>query len=182
MKLYYILLLFSMSKIIFACALLALIGTVISTTCQDGSTCPGTTTCCLSPQGSVGCCPYEKATCCSDGLHCCPNGFTCDLAGGKCAQGNNSFLAFVSLNESTPAVITPAESTVKAASNLFYIDLFKCANATPKFFKLIFKAVMDVLNGNATNKSKAKNFLYFIKNSVILSAMCKDFIKALLLL
>ena len=97
-----------MSKIIFAFALLAIIGAVISTTCKDGSTCPGTTTCCLSPQGTVGCCPYENASCCSDGLHCCPNGYTCDLAKGQCVQGSNSFLAFVSLSESAPAKTTPS--------------------------------------------------------------------------
>jgi hypothetical protein len=25
----------------------------------------------------VGCCPYEDAICCGDGVHCCPNGFVC---------------------------------------------------------------------------------------------------------
>merc|ERR1711957_758763 len=75
---------------------------------KDGSSCPGNTTCCMSPQGTVGCCPYENASCCSDGLHCCPNGYTCDLAKGQCTKGSDSFLAFVSMKESSPAKTTPA--------------------------------------------------------------------------
>lgn len=31
-------------------------------------------TCCDDKQGGFGCCPYENATCCTDGLHCCPEG------------------------------------------------------------------------------------------------------------
>ena len=35
------------------------------------STCPpGWTEC-----GNNMCCPYEKAVCCEDGKHCCPNGY-----------------------------------------------------------------------------------------------------------
>lgn len=29
-------------------------------------------TCCDDKQGGYGCCPYDNATCCADGLHCCP--------------------------------------------------------------------------------------------------------------
>jgi hypothetical protein len=28
-----------------------------------------------------------QATCCSDKLHCCPNGYTCDVQAGKCNKG-----------------------------------------------------------------------------------------------
>ena len=27
-----------------------------------------------------------KATCCSDGVHCCPNGYTCNVASGTCSR------------------------------------------------------------------------------------------------
>ena len=37
-----------------------------------------------------GCCPFEDAVCCEDKLHCCPNGYKCDLAKGKC-RGNTFF-------------------------------------------------------------------------------------------
>lgn len=55
---------------------LSLISFTFSTQCRDGSYCPGRQTCCLSLYG-VGCCPYEDAICCGDGVHCCPNGFIC---------------------------------------------------------------------------------------------------------
>jgi hypothetical protein len=48
----------------------------VSTLCRDGSYCPVVSTCCLTPHG-VGCCPYQNAVCCGDGLHCCPYGFQC---------------------------------------------------------------------------------------------------------
>ncbi len=52
--------------------------------CADEKTyCPGETTCCKLASGQYGCCPFPKAICCSDGEHCCPNGYTCDIAAGK---------------------------------------------------------------------------------------------------
>jgi hypothetical protein len=46
--------------------------------CADGSQCPDGNTCCKLSSGEWGCCPLPKAVCCSDGLHCCPDGYTCD--------------------------------------------------------------------------------------------------------
>uniref|UniRef100_A0A915MD85 Granulins domain-containing protein n=1 Tax=Meloidogyne javanica TaxID=6303 RepID=A0A915MD85_MELJA len=31
-----------------------------------------------------GCCPAEKAVCCSDHLHCCPHGTECDISEARC--------------------------------------------------------------------------------------------------
>jgi len=50
--------------------------------------CPDRTTCCSLKSGLYGCCPLEKATCCSDQLHCCPHGYTCD-EGGICKAESN---------------------------------------------------------------------------------------------
>ena len=52
-----------------------------NTACPDASTCPGEETCCVLASGEYGCCPFSDATCCSDKLHCCPKGYTCN--GGK---------------------------------------------------------------------------------------------------
>eukprot|EP00003_Mantamonas_plastica_P018308 TRINITY_DN2_c0_g1_i1.p2 TRINITY_DN2_c0_g1~~TRINITY_DN2_c0_g1_i1.p2 ORF type:complete len:277 (+),score=48.23 TRINITY_DN2_c0_g1_i1:56-832(+) len=62
--------------------------------CPDGkSSCPTGSTCCQLTSGGYGCCPYVNATCCSDHQHCCPGGYTCDLAQGECKkQSANSFL------------------------------------------------------------------------------------------
>ena len=45
--------------------------------CPDGSFCPDENTCCKLAGGGYGCCPSPSAVCCSDGIHCCPHGFTC---------------------------------------------------------------------------------------------------------
>ncbi|KAM4622432.1 progranulin isoform 3-T6 [Discoglossus pictus] len=53
--------------------------------CDATSYCPDTQTCCLLVSGAWGCCPYQQAVCCTDRVHCCPSGFTCN--GGSCVAG-----------------------------------------------------------------------------------------------
>ncbi|XP_058037244.1 progranulin isoform X1 [Ahaetulla prasina] len=48
------------------------------------SSCPDAATCCLLPTGEYGCCPLQNAVCCSDHLHCCPQGTQCDLKHSIC--------------------------------------------------------------------------------------------------
>ena len=46
-------------------------------------TCPDWSTHCKAPLSEDdGCCPYNNATCCVDGKHCCPAGFYCDMKAG----------------------------------------------------------------------------------------------------
>nr|XP_033774570.1 progranulin isoform X2 [Geotrypetes seraphini]XP_033774572.1 progranulin isoform X2 [Geotrypetes seraphini] len=52
--------------------------------CRDGSTCPDWTTCCQQTSSGFGCCPMQNAVCCSDHVHCCPEGTKCDLIHSKC--------------------------------------------------------------------------------------------------
>ena len=57
--------------------------------CPDGeSQCPDGNTCCKLASGHYGCCPLPKAVCCSDGIHCCPNGYICDTSAGTCSKGS----------------------------------------------------------------------------------------------
>ncbi|KAL3831532.1 hypothetical protein ACJMK2_023273 [Sinanodonta woodiana] len=73
-----------------------------SVVCPDGQhECPDGNTCCKLSSGDWGCCPLEKAVCCSDHLHCCPHGTKCDVSEGKCLQGNIAIDWF----EKTPASI-----------------------------------------------------------------------------
>ena len=51
-----------------------------------GSQCPDGNTCCKLLSGQWGCCPLPEAVCCSDGIHCCPNGYTCDVSTGQCSK------------------------------------------------------------------------------------------------
>mmetsp|Transcript_8797 Transcript_8797/g.9775 ORF Transcript_8797/g.9775 Transcript_8797/m.9775 type:complete len:98 (+) Transcript_8797:1-294(+) len=65
--------------------LLAFTTFVFAQTCPDGTSC--SYTCCLIGNGQYGCCPYVQAICCSDGQHCCPAGYTCDLTTKDCVPG-----------------------------------------------------------------------------------------------
>ncbi|KAM4033448.1 progranulin isoform 2-T2 [Anomaloglossus baeobatrachus] len=56
--------------------------------CLDGSSCPDGTTCCPTEDKRYGCCPFLSAVCCSDFLHCCPSGTTCDVPHKKCVNVN----------------------------------------------------------------------------------------------
>ena len=53
-------------------------------TCADGQVCPGVETCCLNTEGGYSCCPDPNAVCCNDHIHCCPSGYSCDIAQGTC--------------------------------------------------------------------------------------------------
>jgi len=55
--------------------------------CPDQTSyCPDGETCCPLPSGGYGCCPMPRANCCSDHLHCCPHGSTCDLEHSTCRK------------------------------------------------------------------------------------------------
>ncbi|XP_076460916.1 progranulin-like isoform X2 [Babylonia areolata] len=58
-----------------------------SVMCNATRSCPTGNTCCWTPSG-WGCCPLPQAVCCQDGVHCCPNGYTCDVSSGKCNKGS----------------------------------------------------------------------------------------------
>ena len=60
------------------------------TDCGDGTSCLDLETCCPMDHNRFGCCPYDDAVCCEDKLHCCPFGYKCDIARGKC-KGNSFF-------------------------------------------------------------------------------------------
>ncbi|CAG2056088.1 unnamed protein product [Timema podura] len=51
-----------------------------------GKTCQDDMTCCQLPSGQQGCCPFKNAVCCSDKVHCCPQGTICDIKGGLCLK------------------------------------------------------------------------------------------------
>nr|XP_046271757.1 granulin a [Scatophagus argus] len=54
--------------------------------CDDQEECPEHTTCCQLGTGEWGCCPLENAVCCPDKVHCCPHGYTCDVASNSCQK------------------------------------------------------------------------------------------------
>lgn len=55
--------------------------------CPDKkSECPDSNTCCLKEGATYGCCPKVNGVCCGDMIHCCPEGYKCDTADGKCSR------------------------------------------------------------------------------------------------
>ncbi|XP_075942669.1 granulin a [Anarhichas minor] len=57
-----------------------------SVQCDGQIQCPGQTTCCRLLSGEWGCCPLPNAVCCSDKEHCCPQGYTCNVASNSCLK------------------------------------------------------------------------------------------------
>ncbi|XP_071102589.1 uncharacterized protein [Haliotis cracherodii] len=55
--------------------------------CDPSHFCPGNNTCCKRVNGEWACCPLPQAVCCSDHVHCCPEGNTCDLVTKTCRKG-----------------------------------------------------------------------------------------------
>ena len=53
----------------------------------DKASCPDDFTCCVLSNGSFGCCPIQNAVCCGDSVHCCPDGYACDVIKGICKMG-----------------------------------------------------------------------------------------------
>ncbi|XP_035510474.1 granulin a [Morone saxatilis] len=57
-----------------------------SVQCDARTQCPEHTTCCRLVTGQWGCCPLENAVCCTDKEHCCPQGYTCNVASNSCQK------------------------------------------------------------------------------------------------
>ncbi|CAL8296346.1 unnamed protein product [Lota lota] len=55
--------------------------------CDAVSYCPSGTSCCQGTTDNWSCCPYPLGHCCSDGVHCCEYGYTCDPSNLRCRKG-----------------------------------------------------------------------------------------------
>ncbi|KAK2165648.1 hypothetical protein LSH36_47g04018 [Paralvinella palmiformis] len=64
------------------------------TFCDDGKTC------CFKDKWHFNCCPFVNGVCCSDGAHCCPLGFMCDVKLDKCTKGGELTLPWGQTHES----------------------------------------------------------------------------------
>ena len=70
---------------------------------DDKSQCSSNTTCCKLTTGEYGCCPQINAVCCSDGKHCCPKGYACNVGSGTCTKGDS----ILTILEKQPAIKSP---------------------------------------------------------------------------
>ena len=167
-----------MSKLLIL-ILLAIISVSLSTVCRDGSSCPGTSTCCLTNVGRVGCCPFENAYCCGDGLKCCPNGYYCVQDG--CRPTKNQFLTFLESSDSIKAAdltqSAPAEVPNETASFPSITDLWKCLSEVKPFASDVYDAIQLWRKGDEESKAKAKELL--VKIGIEGVSMAKDCYKVI---
>ena len=63
--------------------------TISNIICDEEMECRDWQTCCRTTDGGYGCCPFSKAVCCSDRVHCCPFGHWCDHRTHLCVQPGN---------------------------------------------------------------------------------------------
>ena len=76
--------------------------------CPDEETqCFSNNTCCKYESGGYSCCPATDATCCGDGIHCCPSGTTCDLIGRKCRESELYTKLSATSTEAPQKVVCP---------------------------------------------------------------------------
>ncbi|XP_048059689.1 granulin a isoform X6 [Megalobrama amblycephala] len=65
------------------------VGKYIRVPCDAHTSCPDYTTCCLiAKTNKWGCCPLPNAVCCTDGEHCCPAYYKCDVSRVSCIKGD----------------------------------------------------------------------------------------------
>ena len=82
--------------------------------CDANSNCPDGNTCCSSRDGGFACCADEEAgqgICCADELHCCANGYTCQLGREICIANDplaHPLAQHTNLYSLCPAVIPAA--------------------------------------------------------------------------
>ena len=94
--------------------------------CPSPDPCSKDQTCCSGPEGNYGCCPYQNGICCSDGEHCCPANYECDMDKMQCIHRN------VSTNLHKQRLIR---------SILMYYN--SRISIRPTLFQLSFKATSD---------------------------------------
>ncbi|KAK7167651.1 hypothetical protein R3I94_001899 [Phoxinus phoxinus] len=56
--------------------------------CDSSHICPESNTCCKNVDGDWACCPLPEAVCCTDGEHCCPAHYSCDVSQVSCIKGD----------------------------------------------------------------------------------------------
>lgn len=150
-----------MNKLIIL-AIFSLLSVSLATKCRDGSFCPGAQTCCLGARAKVVCCQYQDANCCGDGIHCCPNGYQCDLARNLCRRGDHE-LAFVSTTESTPAsfsgFLAPEQSLEMKEERVSIYEIFRCVNKLRPYASDIFEALRNFNKDDSAAIEQAKTAL-----------------------
>jgi hypothetical protein len=123
------------------------------------ATCPSGDTACTSASGT-GCCPLPNAVCCSDGVHCCPNNYKCNLSAGTCVANDGSRSYFfrdvphntfqVGLNlGNVAAIINGLFQGI--GTDLSFADVASCVSDVIGTGTDIVNAIQDFEKGDATS-------------------------------
>ncbi|XP_020788833.2 granulin a [Boleophthalmus pectinirostris] len=79
-----------MLRWVVTCFVALLVCGVWADECPSGGHCGEGQTCCKHPTNGYECCPFDKAECCGDHVHCCPTGMTCEKDQSKCVNASLS--------------------------------------------------------------------------------------------
>ncbi|XP_078124936.1 granulin a isoform X1 [Sander vitreus] len=107
-----------------------------SVQCNGLHQCPQHTTCCQLLTGEWGCCPLQNAVCCPDMKHCCPQGYTCNIASNSCQkvimlQLDTLPLTPVFLPENQPLLIPSKQRDVPCDEQYNCRDNETCCRTSP---------------------------------------------------
>ncbi|XP_052401889.1 progranulin [Carassius gibelio] len=99
--------------------------------CDSSHVCPDSSTCCKNTDGDWSCCPLPEAVCCTDGEHCCPVNYKCDVTRVSCIKGDVVIPWYNKISAlSTPApsldlgaVECDKESSCSADSTCCYLSM-----------------------------------------------------------
>ncbi|XP_068161301.1 granulin b [Antennarius striatus] len=93
--------------------------------CDKQTMCPRGSTCCKKDTGLWACCPLPQAVCCNDHEHCCPDGYTCNVAEQTCDKAGVLSLPWV---EKIPAL--SALTGLSAVTDIKCDDKTSCPSGT----------------------------------------------------
>ena len=129
--------------------------------CPDRkSVCPDNFTCCVNINEHYGCCPTPKAVCCSDKLHCCPNGYKCSTASGTCTKSVLTHPLLELIITLEDVVELPPQPSVIKLSHVVDILAVSCDHALYRHvckliaainYWLVKRALAEVLDGKLGN-------------------------------
>ncbi|KAF6017204.1 GRN [Bugula neritina] len=95
--------------------------------CNATFECPMKNTCCVLPDGDWGCCPIDSAICCSDHIHCCPEGTTCDIVHSRCvANSGLSVLPMMVKKQASKRIRQPVKDNACDATHSCNVDYTCC--------------------------------------------------------
>ena len=88
-----------------------------SLSCPDNTTCDDKNTCCQQTSGVWGCCSFERAVCCADKQHCCPEEYDCDETTKTCIRMKTAARPLVKLSKPQLLNDRPFKDVICSAGN-----------------------------------------------------------------